>query len=128
MTAKNLRGSDRLAWVAYESNDMAAAGMVVVGGMAEAATAGMAVEAAGAAFVIDAEDAGEGALPGDDGAVEDAVGAGDEVARDDGILAVAPDGVGAAFGAILPGNVGDGLGGEFEFFGLGHEGDSMNNC
>ena len=71
---------------------------------------------------VAAEDAGEARAPGtfvlaverDGGAVEDAVAAGLVVAGDDGVLAVAPDGVGAVGGLVFPGDVREG-GGVDEF-------------
>src|SRR5262249_46657959 len=49
-----------------------------------------------------AEHAGEFSVEGHDSAVEDAVGAGKEIARDDGILAVPPDDVWIPRRLILP--------------------------
>ncbi len=74
------------------------------------AEASMQVHHAGA--VVGAEDAGKGSLERNHGAVEDAVGGGDQVARNDRVAAVAPDDVETAGGLFLPGDVGQG--------GLGH--------
>ena len=68
-----------------------------------------AVEDHAAPAVVAAEDAGELPLERNHGAVEDAVGTGDQVARDDRIVAVAPDRVDAASGFVLPGDIGEGL-------------------
>jgi hypothetical protein len=60
-----------------------------------------------ALFVVAAENPGEFAFKGYNRAVEDAVGCGNQVARDDGVGAVTPDRVAVAGGSLFPGNVGD---------------------
>ena len=73
------------------------------------------VEHHAAVGVVAAEDAGEAFAEGHYGTVEDAIACGQEVARDDGVLATAPHHVLAAFGAVLPRNVGQGLPLNFQF-------------
>ena len=55
--------------------------------------------------VIAAKDARKLSLKRDHRAVENAVRAGDEVARDDWVAAVAPDDVGTIFGPVFPRDV-----------------------
>ena len=57
------------------------------------------------AAVVAAEYACVAITEGYDGTIEDAVGGGDVVAADDGVVAVAPHHVGAAFGTFLPGDI-----------------------
>jgi hypothetical protein len=59
-----------------------------------------------ALLVVAAKHASEPIAEGRHGAVENAVGRGDQVARDNRVGGVAPDHVGAAGGAIFPRDVG----------------------
>ena len=70
------------------------------------------------ALVVTAKDACKGSLKRDDGAVKDAVGGRDGVARDDRIGGVTPDDVGRTGRAIFPRDIGQ-VGAEDG--GLGHE-------
>ena len=69
---------------------------------ADAVFAAPGVNAHAAGPVVHPEHAGEALAERDHGAVEDAVGAGNDVARDDRVSAVAPDYVRTPFGARFP--------------------------
>ena len=76
-----------------------------VKGPADAVGAAAEVDIGDAVGLLAAEHADEGALIRHDRAVEDAGHAGQRVAPDDGVLAVAPEGRRAAGGLVLPGDV-----------------------